>query len=354
LATELMQRGLTLEFFYYGMEGLSEKQRADMRSFWTDFHFLPSLPHPEPKFPRHWGIDDWCPDVLCETVAGLHKKRSYDAILVNYVWMSRVLEGLENTLRIIDTHDLFGDRHLISRQEGLEPRWFFTSLAEEEAGFRRADLLIGIQAQETRNIQERVGVTAITVGHCMHPYFLKSFEVSEPLATFGYLGSANPWNIKCIKALDAALGRDNAAVWMLAGSLTRRQLNLISRPLILGLVENLVDFYRCVDCVVNPMMGGTGLKIKTVEALAYGRSVIGTADAFEGLPALHGFQKLGDAHECALAMKEYANSCRIREELRAASRTAYLNYAIIVARELSTLSEMIGPKLTKTILSPTI
>jgi glycosyltransferase involved in cell wall biosynthesis len=42
-----------------------------------------------------------------------------------------------------------------------------------------------------------------------------------------------------------------------------------------------------MDIVINPMVGGTGLKIKTVEALAYGRAVISTKAGASGLGIAH-------------------------------------------------------------------
>jgi Glycosyl transferases group 1 len=64
--------------------------------------------------------------------------------------------------------------------------------------------------------------------------------------------------------------------WLIAGTILRRGLPLVSRPFRLGVVERLEYFYAMVDCIVNPMIGGTGLKIKTIEALGYGRPIIGT------------------------------------------------------------------------------
>jgi glycosyltransferase involved in cell wall biosynthesis len=44
-------------------------------------------------------------------------------------------------------------------------------------------------------------------------------------------------------------------------------------------------FYHSVDLVINPVRFGTGLKIKTVEALAFGRPVVTTTGGRVGIPA---------------------------------------------------------------------
>ncbi len=52
---------------------------------------------------------------------------------------------------------------------------------------------------------------------------------------------------------------------------------------LLGRVEDVADFYRQCVCTVNPMRGGTGLKIKTLESLAHGCSVLTSPSGAEGL-----------------------------------------------------------------------
>jgi len=341
LATQLKVRGFTLDFFYYGMEGLTPHFRHEMEAFWNEFHFMASLPLPEPRFARCWGVDDWCPEALCGAVAALHEHKRYDAILVNYVWMSKVLTNLKDTLKIIDTHDLFGDRHKIAIHEGMEPRWFFTSLAEEERGFARADLLLGIQAAETANMRARVTVPAMTIGHLLPPQFLLAPAASAARFTFGYLGSANPWNIRSILALDEELAQDAGLDWLLAGSILKQKLTFKSTPFLLGFVKTLESFYSAIRCVINPMRGGTGLKIKTVEALSYGLPIIGTLDAFVGLPTRHPAHQLESIAACAAMMRAYAASADLREELALASRTLYFEYALEISQGLNRLCEII-------------
>ena len=346
LSTQLMQRGFVVDFFYYGMEGLTPQFRREMEGFWNEFHFLPSAPLPEPSFARCWGVDDWCPDALCAAVAELHAQKHYDAVLVNYVWMSKVLTSLEDTLKIIDTHDLFGDRHLISVREGMEPRWFFTSLAEEERGFRRADLLLGIQDKETANIRARVDVPVMTIGHLMEPHFLLAPQTEPPRFLFGYLGSGNPWNVRSIQMLDEELAAGPGVNWLLAGGILKQPLALKSSPYPLGFVKELKDFYANVHCVINPMSGGTGLKIKTVEALSFGKPVLGTVDAFVGLPTRHEAHQLPDAAACAAMMRKYAASPTLREEIDAASRTLYFAYALEIGRGLGDFAKLINENLS--------
>ncbi|MDR1903173.1 MAG: glycosyltransferase family 4 protein [Treponema sp.] len=59
---------------------------------------------------------------------------------------------------------------------------------------------------------------------------------------------------------------------------------------IIGYVNDVDDLYRNADCVVNPVFDGSGMKVKTGEALHYGKTVIGTPEAFTGYNIRHGVE----------------------------------------------------------------
>jgi hypothetical protein len=286
---ELMARGVVCEFIHYATEGCTPAQQAAMAAFWNGgFHLVPPQPPARAGMPGAWALDDWCPAFLADRVARLHRRGRHDAVLVHYVWMSRVLEGVgAGAVKIIDTHDLFGDRHLAARAQGIDPSWFFTTREEEARGLARAGLVLAIQEAEAAALRARSAAPVLTIGHMPPLRFLHAGDAPPPRAVFGYLGSANPRNVASVRALDAALGEAPEVSWLLAGRITNRDLGLRSRPLSLGPVGEPEEFYRAVECVLNPMAGGTGLKIKTVEALAAGLPVLGTRDAFADLSAEH-------------------------------------------------------------------
>ena len=51
---------------------------------------------------------------------------------------------------------------------------------------------------------------------------------------------------------------------------------------IIGFVSNLADLYNRAKVVVSPILSGSGMKTKTAEALMYGKTIVGTTEAFEG------------------------------------------------------------------------
>jgi glycosyltransferase involved in cell wall biosynthesis len=181
----------------------------------------------------------------------------------------------------------------------------------------------------------------ITIGHLLPPNFLLAPTAEQPRFTFGYLGSGNPWNVRSIRTLDQELVNSRDIDWLLAGSILKQPLHLKSLPFPLGHVNKLEEFYSAVRCVINPMSGGTGLKIKTVEALSYGRPIIGTVDAFVGLPTRHAAHRLEGIVECAAMMRAYVSNSSLREEIALASRVLYFAYALEIGRGIDRLSETV-------------
>ena len=59
-----------------------------------------------------------------------------------------------------------------------------------------------------------------------------------------------------------------------------------------GLVPNLSDFYQAARCVIVPLRFGSGVKIKTIEALQFGVPIVATSIGAEGID-LHSTEAIG-------------------------------------------------------------
>ena len=165
------------------------------------------------------------------------------------------------------------------------------------------------------------------------------------MATFGYIGSSNPWNQLSVMQMDAAFaGRD--IDWLLAGRICGIPQKLASRPFILGEVEDVTVFYGAVRCTLNPMVEATGLKIKTIEALAHDVPVIGTTAAFAGLDARHPFHLCADADAVADAAEAAARDPALLEALRVAGRQLFYGYLAGVEAQYDALAARISGRTT--------
>lgn len=346
LAEGLMARGIACEFLCHTAEGMTAEEEAAMRAAWPVFHVNHAERRPESRFPGLWGLDDWCPPSLVARVAALHRDRRYDAVLANYVWLGGVFTGLGDAppLRIIDTHDLFGERRAVAAAAGLDPSWYFTSGAEEARGLARADLIIAIQPGEAAVLAERGGRPVLVVGHAPAPRFLAGPALPSPRAAFGVLASGNPWNRDAVRALDAAIAAGAPVDWLVAGGVLGRldaDHALRSRPQRLGSVAAVGAFYDAVGCVLVPNTDGTGLKIKAVEALMSGRPVLGTAHGFAGLAATHPAQAAADAPALVALARRHAADATFRAEVAVATRQLALEVAARVAAQQDALAAAI-------------
>jgi polysaccharide biosynthesis protein PslH len=93
-----------------------------------------------------------------------------------------------------------------------------------------------------------------------------------------------------------------------------------------GPVADLIPFYRAARCVFAPMVSGTGISIKTVEALALGKPFVGTAKAYRGMPMDRIEHEGLQAHDTPQAFADAIVHALEKEELgAAASRAAYVS-----------------------------
>ena len=236
------------------------------------------------------GVDDWYDDRTDTALRQLEDSFKFDLAVVEYVFMSRALLALRTPrVRVIDTHDLFANRHRLYLAAGQQPQFFSTSQKDEQRGLKRADLVLGIQAQET-SVLLAYGVNAITFGHTVAVDLLWG---SAP-AQYDLLmvGSSNHMNVQGLiwfgqRVLPLLLTAQPALRVAVAGGVcaaTPDMPGLIK----LGVVPDLAAVYACTHLAINPVQSGTGLNIKSVEALGFGMPLLATSSGSRGLTTAAG------------------------------------------------------------------
>ena len=297
--------GYQVHFLYFGMEGLNEKQQQEMERQWDYFHFVkPEGPAAEPSFDEYFDIDDWYDERISDYVDELCQTWDFDVCLANYVWFSKVLEIVpETTQKVIDTHDVFGDRHIVAKEAGLEPVWFYTTKEQEAYALDRADIVLAIQDEEKAYFETITTKQVEVLGYVV-PYQPLVSTKNEKIV-IGYIGSGNPFNIESLRVFQEAVMEVPALMqrfkFVLGGTVCKAFSELNEIFDIVGLVDDLDEFYREIDIAINPMVGGTGLKIKSLEALSYGKSLLATEDAMVGIPSF-------DALHKSTSIKEMVNN----------------------------------------------
>ena len=94
----------------------------------------------------------------------------------------------------------------------------------------------------------------------------------------------------------------------------KSQLPNDSRIELYGTVPDLKEFLENSDIVISPIFKGSGMKVKTCEAMMYGKTIIGTNEAFEGYNV--DFEKVGalanTKEEFIEAIKKYSSDNHLK------------------------------------------
>lgn len=226
-------------------------------------------------------------------LADLHRQHRFDVAMVEYVLHSAALEAFPAGVRkVIDTHDALADRHRRYLARGLKGGyWFSLRPAAENRGFRRADALIAIQHEEAEAFQAQLGHDPAGPEIALVSHFLDLS--SPPVADHAprralFLASANSANRLSAQMfvrdiLPLILGRVPDFRLVLAGAICGV---VDDHPAVmkLGRVDSPLDAFAEAPLLVNPMVVGTGINIKLLDALAAGVPVVSTDTGARGLP----------------------------------------------------------------------
>lgn len=234
------------------------------------------------------GLDEWFMPDFESAIKNLHLKHRFDAVLVEYVFLSRAFLYFDTNVRkILDAHDTFGDRHLHFLKNGLIPSWYSTSLSEEERGFHRADKVLAIQENEAHKFQERMGsdfAKIVTVSHLL-PDLSEALSV-PPGKIAAYMASAGPTNVQAIKYLmeevvPLVLRRHSDFRLHVAGPICAKipDTDYLTK---MGFIEEPAELFAVSALMVNPTLLGTGLNIKVLDALSHGVPVVSTQTGARG------------------------------------------------------------------------
>ncbi len=232
-------------------------------------------------------IDDWYDTAVDAYLSGLHARYAFDAVMVEYAHQSKAFDAFgKGPLRILDTHDELA--HRFARQEAFgQRRTGFSTTPEQEAiGLDRADIVLAIQDLERERFETRTKTEVVTVGHHV-PLIEARANVFEGRLMF--LGSRNQANVDAIEwFLTAVWPRvSGRAKLLIAGSICE-MIEVPAGVEQMPVVPDLSDAYDPADIVIVPVRFGTGLKIKTIEALGRAKPVISTRVGAEGLEHGHG------------------------------------------------------------------
>ncbi|QJU57620.1 glycosyltransferase family 4 protein [Sphingomonas sp. AP4-R1] len=341
----LQYRGYQVHFVYYGMEGLTEHQRTAMMRRWDSFHYVQPRTDKRQTRADGFGLDDYCGEELAAYLVNLQELWTFDICIVNYIWASLAATVIRRqTFCAIDTHDLFGGRHQVLQAEGVAPTWFYCSPAEEGRGLDRADCVIAIQDEEAKILAERTARPVITIGHILPQNFLPARNGAAAPFIAGYMASDNPSNRRSLENLIEAVEARPTILeklrFLIAGRIAHRIPHGKAGFTAIGFVLSRQNLYRQVDLLINPNVSGTGLKIKTVEALSHGMPFVTTRAGMCGIPSESSAHDTADAYALVDYLDRYINEPNSLAKMRHESAVIFDAYTSNQIAEFDRLLSM--------------
>jgi glycosyltransferase involved in cell wall biosynthesis len=286
--------------------GLKPREAQAIREAWGDQ--LVVVPHVKARHARprlhamkRWLLDRAVGDGWIEAdldyrmwphwedaIRKLASEQNFDVVIAEYVFYSKALLYFADAVKVIDTHDVFTDRALKLSARNIKSYYWNLSRAEEARGLARADVILAIQKHEAAFFNELTGgkKRVMVVGHTVALRPLPAPDAARHNLLFvGTSYAANVDGAKhFIERVLPLVRRQIPNVRLLVAGTVCGALKADAPGVeLLGVVENLEEAYARAAIVVNPVLTGTGLKTKTVEALGYGKPLVTTACGAEGI-----------------------------------------------------------------------
>lgn len=354
----LKSEGHAVHFVLLESHMFSQQDARDMIAAWDSFDVL-KLTH----FPSCNGetirYDGWYVPGIGEQIALLCAKYSVDTVICSYVFQSRLLDFVPRyILKILDTHDKFTDRYSILDKLG-KPREFFSCTKQEEGMYlSRADVVLARRDEETHYFDSISTAKVFTVPHIEDRCYLD--KAKRPLQKIGLVASCNLINLDIIITFIADLIRQKPDNWgftvAVAGEVKSllnlndlQQKSIVAHPSVqfLGYVDDIRDFYNDVDMVICPIMSGTGINVKTVQALAHAMPLLATQHASKGVNTAYPTHLFQDVPDLVKYLLSQSFDASLLKELSSQSRDIYEKFIDVGYENFRSALSLQQPELRK-------
>ena len=336
LSRALKEKGYELFLIQFGSDWV-DPQRYDPAAVEREYNelFTKVIRIPKQKdhsklMRRNIDIDDAYESHVGTTIKKMMEEHDIKVILMNYIFQSKALEMLpEDTVKIIDTHDKFTDKYKIST-------WYSYNAENEGIGISRADIVLAIQDNEKSYFESITEKRVVTIGHMTKKQFID--KQYAHLNTLGIISSGHDADLTAVEKFINLFLKSNTHGLKLkiCGMVCDKLADTYIDPSIeyMFLVDDLKDFYSGIDLCIIPPEGGTGLKIKSIEALSFGVPIVSTKHGFEGVGSLSRFHNAEDINALFALIEEISNGDGALRQLEQECKALYVNYAEGIEKNL--------------------
>tara|TARA_B100000929_G_C15504175_1_gene418335 strand:+ start:1991 stop:3220 length:1230 start_codon:yes stop_codon:yes gene_type:complete len=233
---------------------------------------------------------------LSEEFKSIVEKVKPTTVICEYVLLSKLVEGLEeNIVRIVDTHDRFANRNKRIRERNGHGLWWELTHDQERFLLKRFDYALAIQRNEAKlfsSCLEGVNTKVVTLD-ILEPARRKVYLTDNP-HVIGFIGSQNQHNKEGLECFieshwdNIRSAIPNAELHIAGAIYTEIEVRKIPGISFLGRVDSLAEYYDSCAFCINPCLTGSGLKIKSVESLTYGKPLVTSHEGAEGIEHANG------------------------------------------------------------------
>jgi len=215
-------------------------------------------------------------------------ENEFSHVIIEYIKLSYLLPLLKEKITILDTHDIMNKRNE-SFKKNNQKHWIDINEKEELQILSLYDKIICIQKVEHDYLIEK-NMKSIC---CPHPVETKNLLNKTSATTKTNIIFIAGYSIANNNSIKWFIEN----IWIFFKDIKKLQLNIygeVSRSLknydnqysnirLHGKVDDLTQAYKNASIAINPIQMGGGLKIKNIEALAYGIPLITTSEGSKGL-----------------------------------------------------------------------
>lgn len=322
----LMQEGFTIDLFYAGFDQINEKHNSFFNGDVLDHHvgdgvsdgnikqrleeirnglfikanrFKRKVLHDESSARYNQSLYDYKNIAKLELLARQVKNKVYGSIILNYATHTHYFDLFDDKpIKILDTHDRLSNRYKIFTDHGEKPAgWKSLTPSDERKAINKADVVWAITENEKDhfiNMTESRTPRVLTVPHLakFKPVESEQEENSKNVLVVSGKGKINisgiNWFLENVWPEVTDIVPE--ANLLVAGSICDKEdmLSPAKNVHYFGRYDQPEHVYSKADICINPMLYGTGLKIKTLEALSLGKRVISTREGAAGLMRFSG------------------------------------------------------------------
>ncbi|MDL2323264.1 glycosyltransferase family 4 protein [Bacteroidales bacterium OttesenSCG-928-A17] len=223
-----------------------------------------------------WGIKKF--------IRKTQKEKQFDTVIVNYVFLSRIFKHFKESKKILYTHDAFTNKYQFTGQE-----WFSLTPNDEAKGLNRSDAILSIQENESIFYSYLTSKNIYTV----YSYFTIQKTPLIREKTILYLAGSMTYNTESIVFFLTEVFPELEKLYpdvklIIGGTICNDVKHIVKNKesvVLQGHVPDLLQFYNSADICINPTFRGTGLKIKTFEALSFGKILVSHPHSTNGIYA---------------------------------------------------------------------